>query len=203
MSAVTPPPIPQAMPAASPLSPEHIRLMGEARNRGKKIRRAVGWATFEGWTLVTFAALTVLMSLTSPSGLAVGAGLGLVGMIELRAAGRLRRLERGAARQLGFNQLLLGGVLMVYAAWKIYEAYTGPVLSPELSAPEVRQALGTSMEDMARTIYLVIYGGVIAMAIFAQGGTALFYFSRERLLEKYLAETPGWIVEMQRAGIAV
>src|SRR5947207_174238 len=101
MSTVTPPPIPPTIPAASPLSPEHIRQMAEARNRGKKIRRAVTVALMDGWTMATFAVLTILMSLTSPSGLAVGAALGLIAMIELRGAGQLRRLQKGAARQLG------------------------------------------------------------------------------------------------------
>ena len=47
----------------------------------------------------------------------------------------------------------------------------------------------------------VMYGTLAAVAIFVQGGTALYYLSRRRLIEQYLRETPAWIVQAQRAGM--
>ena len=39
------------------------------------------------------------------------------------------------------------------------------------------------------------------VAVFGQGGTALFYLSRRRHVEAYLRDTPQWIVDAQRAGM--
>jgi hypothetical protein len=42
---------------------------------------------------------------------------------------------------------------------------------------------------------------VAAVAIFVEGGMALFHFSRRKVVEAYIRETPQWIVEAQRAGV--
>jgi hypothetical protein len=47
----------------------------------------------------------------------------------------------------------------------------------------------------------MVYGGLAAVAIFGQGGTALYYWSRRRFVEAYLKETPRWIIDAQRAGL--
>ena len=61
-------------------------------------------------------------------------------------------------------------------------------------------SMGTDMKDLARMIAFGVYGTLIAVAIFAQGGTALYYFTREKHLRQYIQTTPPWIIEMQRAG---
>ena len=43
----------------------------------------------------------------------------------------------------------------------------------------------------------------IVISIVLQGGTAIYYKSRRKYVEAYVRETPDWIVQMQRAGIAV
>jgi hypothetical protein len=45
---------------------------------------------------------------------------------------------------------------------------------------------------------LILYGAVSVVTIIFQGLNALYYFSRAKLLRAYLAETPSWIVEVQR-----
>lgn len=49
----------------------------------------------------------------------------------------------------------------------------------------------------------LIYGTLAAVAIFVQGGTALFYHSRRKYIEAYVNETPAWIVQAQRAGLSM
>jgi len=50
---------------------------------------------------------------------------------------------------------------------------------------------------------MALYGAMIAVALFAQGGLALFYFTRRKHIDAYLAKTPAWILAMQRGGIAL
>ena len=47
-------------------------------------------------------------------------------------------------------------------------------------------------------LVVYFYGGVIALSALFQGGTALYYFSRRRLVEEYIAETPEWVRDVQR-----
>jgi mannose/fructose/N-acetylgalactosamine-specific phosphotransferase system component IIC len=54
--------------------------------------------------------------------------------------------------------------------------------------------------DLVHLAITILYSSLIAVAIFAQGGTALYYFSRQKYLQRYVQETPAWILEMQRAG---
>jgi hypothetical protein len=62
-------------------------------------------------------------------------------------------------------------------------------------------AMGRDIDQITRTIGLMVYGGLAAVAIFGQGGTALYYWSRRRFVEAYLKETPRWIIDAQRAGL--
>ena len=41
------------------------------------------------------------------------------------------------------------------------------------------------------------------VAIFVQGGTALYYITRQHTLRQYTAQTPTWIRELQQRGIAI
>jgi len=102
-----------ASPQAAVLTEEHLRQLAAARKAARKLRRAITVASFDGWTVGVFAALTLLTGLTDPSGLLMGAGMGAVAFVELRAASRLRRLETGVTRTLGFNQLALAGIFIV------------------------------------------------------------------------------------------
>src|SRR4051794_30754697 len=98
-----PPPIPSAAPPQ--LTAEHFRQIAEARTGWRRVRRAVGVARFDGWSIGVFGALTALFSITSPSGLLLGLGMVAVAAVELWSATRLGRLDPKAARVLGFNQL--------------------------------------------------------------------------------------------------
>ena len=53
-----------------------------------------------------------------------------------------------------------------------------------------------------------IIGGLImclssSHAIVAQGGAALFYFTREKYLREYRQRIPPWILQMQKTGVMV
>ena len=73
---------------------------------------------------------------------------------------------------------------------------------PELKGySDLDAALGTTggfegtVQD--RSSY-AFYGGVIALSVLFQGGNALYYFTRRRHVEDFIAETPEWVRDVQR-----
>jgi hypothetical protein len=204
----TPPPLtPAAPPAAAPvpagpvLSEHHLRQLEAARVTGKKIARAVAVARFDGWSIAVVAALTLLFGFTSVSGVLMAAGLGAVAFFELRGATALRRLDAAAARTMGINQIALGALLVVYACWRIYATLTGPGVYAEYAATDAQ--LGKALapiEDLMRLVTLAANAGLIAVSLLAQGGLAAYYFSRVKHVQVYLAQTPAWVVAIQKSG---
>ena len=198
----TPAPPPPPPPFAG-LSPEHLRQLTEARQRATKIRRAISVAKFDGWSVGMFGALTFLVGAISFSwiGLLLGGGMLAVAWVEFRGADRLRRLDAGATKSLAFNQLVLGGLLLTYAIYSLWGVYhTHDPAFDELRGMGNVPGIG-DIDNIAHLIGLLIYGTLAAVAIFGQGGTALYYHTRRRHIESYLRDTPPWIVEAQRAGM--
>lgn len=193
-------------PFTAPPSREHLDQIAAAKHAFRKIGRAINVAQFDAWTVGFFGTATLIFALFSFSivGLILGAGMTAVAYFELSNAGKLRKLELDAPKNLAINQVVLGSLLMGYA---IYQLLTGPTDMSQYSELAGAGQMGAKMADDIKSIttlvYNLVYYCLIAIAIFAQGGTALFYLSRKKHLESYLEHTPPWIVEMQRAGIRV
>jgi hypothetical protein len=183
------------------LRPDQIRELAEARESGKYIRRAVSVALFDGWTIAIFAAANFICGLIDVSGMFVGLALGVIAFFELRGASQLKRLDESAARRLGFNQIALGTILALYAVWHIYAGLNGPTGFEEVTRADPR--IGKRWEEMARSLKVAEFATLILIAIFVQGGTALYYFTREKYIRAHRQRTPGWILQMQQAGVAV
>jgi hypothetical protein len=197
-------PSPHVLGAAG-VSPENLRQLAEARQRAVKIRRAAFVATLDGWSVGLFGALTFLCGLFSWIGLLLGAIMLGVAWVELRGVRRLRRLDSDAATTLGFNQIVLGGALLAYAIYGLWGVFHDrSALLDQLvgSAPELAAMpeMG-SLQTLARVIGILIYGTLAAVAIFGQGATAWYYFSRRRHIDAYLRDTPPWIIDAHRAGM--
>lgn len=189
-------------PAAPRLSPEQLKQIADARHRSTKIRKGVNVALFDGWSIAIFAGLTLLGGLFSPVSLMLGAGMAAVAFVELRGVKRLRQLDATAPKLLAWNQVFLAALLLTYALFSLWKIYTGRTeLAGQLAAyPELATVAG-DIEQLSKMIGLLIYGSLIAVAIFGQGGTALFYLSRKKYIDAYLRETPQWIIDAQRAGM--
>ena len=116
---------------------------------------------------------------------------------------KFKQLDPEAANALAINQLVLGGALLLYAIFSLWNVFRGPSVITEqiASSPELTQAGLGSIESLARMIGVLIYGTLAAVAIFGQGGTALYYFTRRKYVEAYRRETPQWILDAQRAGM--
>jgi hypothetical protein len=198
------PPLAARMPptmAGGGLTPEQLREWADAQRRGKKVRRAAGTARFQGWSISIFAAFTIIFSLFDPPGLLLGIGMGITGYFQFVGAVRLTRLDAPAARMLGWNQLALGAMLVLYALWGLLHVGSAP-LPPEVVAAGAGRDLGPmfqSAQDLAKFIAMVVYATVAIAAVLGQGWAAWYYFSREKYIRRYAAETPRWVTELQRA----
>ena len=187
--------------APGPLSPQQLRELTDARSAHRYIRRAITVALFDGWTIAAFAIANCLCGLADFQSMIVGAVLGVMAFVEIRGASQLRRLDESAPRRLAINQILLGLLLCAYAVWRIYDYLHGPSPYAQLSAADPK--IGKRFEDMFRSLAVAIYGCLIIFAICAQGGAAIFYFTREKYLKAYRQRTPGWILQMQQTGVMV
>ena len=68
--------------------------------------------------------------------------------------------------------------------------------------PRGNRGILGSVEQLYEMISLGIYGGLIAGTLIFQGLNSLYYFTRRKHVEAYLRETPQWVVELQRHGVA-
>jgi len=188
-----------------------MRLIAEAELRGRKLRRAATVALLSGIALATFAGLSVLWTLGELAmdrfaiglldwqTLVIAAALGVAAWNEFRGRRMLRQFDPRGPRVLGFNQVGLGALLVVYALWMIAAVLLGPNPYAEIIAREPRAAgmLG-GIGDLYRKLAIASYGAMIVATMLCQGLTAAYYFSRGAVLKQYLCETPAWLVELQR-----
>jgi hypothetical protein len=181
------------------LAPEQLQAIAEARRQGRKITRATNVATFSGWSLAFFAFITLLSGLFSLVALLLGIGLTVVACIELRGAKRMRQLDDTAPRMLGFNQIGLGVMVVLYSGWGIWQAVAGPSPYESYLAQGGKVAeLIEPIDNLNRAVMSIFYAGLLCGSVIAQGCTALYYFSRRGHMVRYLDETPDWVVETLR-----
>jgi protein-S-isoprenylcysteine O-methyltransferase Ste14 len=186
------------LPTSSPYTPQQMQELVVARVAMKSIRRAIFMAQTDGWSLAVFALLSLVCGFSSLTAILVGLGLGVVAFVELRTIPRLKQLDPKSPQTLGYNQLALAGILICYAVWNLLfpSGMSQDIIN---SAPELQSA-GFDLGTMESQINHLIYFALIIVALGAQGSLALFYFRRTKIIQSYLANTPAWIVEMQRAG---
>ncbi len=183
------------MSADPTLSPEQRRELEEAKERARKILSAGKVASFNGWTIGIFAALSLLFGLGNPIVMALGAGMGVIAWNEFRGRGMLRRFEPAGARLLGRNQVALMALIVLYCVWSIWRTKTGP---PDPEMAELQEVVGVG-SDLIQQLTVVLYIGVIGATAIFQGLNARYYFRRSGMVEAWLKDTPGWVVDLLRS----
>ena len=167
----------------------------------RKIRRAASVAYTDGCLLAVCAAATLGFGFNELSSVLVAVFLGAIAAVELWGAQSLRKLDVNAPKRLGINQLALAAAITLWALWGTYSELSHHATASEISqyAPELDANFG----QMATQISVIVYLGIIAATILFQGGMALYYFTRRRVLAEYVEQTPPWIIEMQKNGVAL
>lgn len=211
MSEARPTPAVSAAGAAPVLSAEQLGELDLARVRWKKVQRAIKFARFSAWTLAIAAGLGLLIGLFDAKSALIGLLLVAVTVIEFRGAALLRKADPKGPMVLGWNQLMLLGLIGAYCFYEAYIATPRPMVSdPQLmeilADPASRQALqdaGLSsgllqLIDHPAEANKLVYALVAFVSLVVQGLTALYYFSRRRVVDAYLRATPAWVLEVQR-----
>lgn len=179
--------------------------LAAARKSCRKVRRAVGVAALSGWTIALFAGITLIVGLSTISATWMGLAMIITAFVEFKARERLRRLDSSAARTLGYNQVVLGLLILFYAAWNvdsIIVASPGP-LTINFSAGDAAFHFEPNNAVYIRQFSLLLYGAMGIIAVLTQGTTAWYYFSRDKWIREYVSRTPSWILQIQRAGVGL
>ena len=187
---------------SAPLNQQHYEALRSAKTKRVKINRAIAVASFNGWSIGIFAALSALFLPLSFSllGVFITLGLAAVAYYEFKGRQLLRALDTSAPRLLGLNQIGLGVVIVVYCIWSLVAELAGPGAYAQTiqEHPELAEILG-STEGLYRMAVLLVYGTVIVLTIPYQALMAWYYFSRSKHLATYISQTPQWVTDLERA----
>jgi hypothetical protein len=186
-----------------PLSGVKLLEFTAARRACSKVTGAVRLAAISGWTIAIFAGIVLFTGISTTDATWMGLLMTMAAMVEFRARDRLRRLETSAARTLGWNQLALGLVIVLYAAWNIdgqIQLSPGPIQFDSLLQKTSMQFSAGHL-PLGRDFNLLLYSALGVIALLTQGTAAWYCFSRERWIRQYVGGAPGWIVELQRSGV--
>lgn len=182
------------MAVAPALTPEQLSALQDARGRAKGILAAAKVAAFNGWTLGILAGLTILFGLTSPLLIALGVGMGVVARNEFRGRDLLRAFDPRGPGLLTRNQLGLMALIVAYCGWSLLRAYTHP--DPQWAT---LQELAGLEPDFIADLLVAGYSAAIALTVLVVGLNARYYARRTALMRDFLADTPGWVVEILRS----
>ncbi len=202
VTAATSADVPSRENAAAPepvLTDEHFAQRDAARQRRTKIDRAAYVATVSAWSLAAFAALSLPFALFSVKGAFVAIGLAVCAFFEFRGRNGLKQLDPAAPIRLAWNQFALACVIAGYCAWSAYAAWTGP--SPYAQAvaasPELADTLAP-LEDLIRQVTAATYGLVGVLSVAFQVGAIAYYRTRRKHIVNYVAQTPAWVLALDR-----
>jgi hypothetical protein len=191
--------IPSPTTQPGPLTPEHLRALADARHRARRVRRAATIAAISGWSMAVFAGLTVLgVALGSMTSLVVSLALAAIAWNELRGGAMLRRLDPRGATRLGYNQIILGVLIVAYAAWSLFSSLGGDTLA-SLGGSTGDPQVDAMVADLSRTVAYALYATIALAGVLVPGLTAWYYFSRARIIRDVVARTPAWVLEALRA----
>lgn len=186
-------------PDATPLSPEHHQQIVRAQQQRKKLSRATKVASFNAWSFAILAGLSVLIAVFSPWSLVAAILLAWLSFNEFRGRRQLQALCPSGPRTLGWNQVFCCLCIAGYCALKLYQALAGEGVYATAIAehPEIAHML-EPMEGLIESMTIATYLIVLIVGVGVQGVTAWYYFTRHRVLDDYVNQTPDWVLDLQR-----
>ena len=184
-----------------PLAQEHRHELALANERAKRIRNAARVAAFNGWATGIFAALSAPFALFSIAGFLVTVGLSVIAYNEFQGRKRLLRFDPLSPALLGWNQVGLLTLIIVYCLWMLFVGLTsaGPFAAEMETNPELADALGSfnQFDHLYKDLVVTVYGTVIVLSVIFQGLNAFYYFTRRKHVTAYVQETPEWVLDLQ------
>jgi hypothetical protein len=165
-------------------------------------------ASFNGVGVGIFAGVSLLSAVVDVSSLLLAFPLAIIAFVELNGGQRVARYERNGLVQLACNELALVALVSVYALTQILSAQNsasplgeimaqGGVPTADLGIPDMSSELG-NFDELYRSAVTAFYGVLIVVTAVIQGGCAFYYYSRLKHLDRFLAETPRWVIDHLR-----
>jgi hypothetical protein len=162
----------------------------------KTLKRVLLISAIDAWSIIIVSSLGTLITLLlgDLSGVFVGLLIVAAGVIELRGRRRLLRRDAGGMKLLVRAQLFLLGVILVYCVSRLgsFDAETAMAsLTPEMEM--VLKENGLARADILPLLqigFYVLYGTLAFVSLIFQGGLALYYRSRTRVVTEALTTPP-------------
>jgi len=188
-------------PETLALTPEQLEAIQIADRRWKKLKRAQLTAKIDGGVTAAFAAVCLMAFCLGWENIVLGVLFAIIAFNSFRYAARLKNADLSAPTSLAMNQIYLAGIIILYALFELHQGLTGQgQLSSQLGGQDAGMpGLGVDIAGIEKLVYKLLYGGLILGTVLAQGGTAIYYFTRRKHLQAYLEQTPQWVVDLQRA----
>ena len=172
------------MPAPT-LSPAEISL-----------QRVLTVSRLNGWSVIVISSLGSLLALALGDLLSALIGLlGLAaGLMEVRGHRQLQQRNPAGLTLLVRSQLFLLAVMLVYCAGRLgsFDADTALAsLTPDMEVILAEAGLDkSSLLPLVRSAFFALYSAVAAITLIYQGGLALFYRSKIKLVTEALTAPP-------------
>lgn len=186
----------------NPLSDAHFDELRWASKRAKAIEKAVRYASFSGWTTLLAGALSLPFALGKPPMMIFAIVIAGIGTRELTLCRNLRVLDSKAPKKLAINQILLACALSTYAIFMLMSpsgegmVETAMKTDPMLQSTPELSGMFDELIQLEHVATALMYVMMIVIAIFIQGGTAMYYLLKGSKLKKMHKETPDWVVRV-------
>ena len=169
----------------STLSPAEISL-----------QRLLTVSRLNGWSVIVISSLGSLLALAIGDLLSTLIGLLVLaaGLLEVRGHRQLQQRDPAGLTLLVRSQLFLLAVMLVYCAGRLgsFDADTALAsLTPDMEIILAEAGLDkSSLLPLVRTAFFALYSAVAAITLIYQGGLALFYRSKIKLVTEALTAPP-------------
>ena len=189
----------------SPLNESHFLMIRRARAAQGVVRKASRVAAWDAGITLTIGLAGILFStLVSWSwlGIFITAGISGVGVAGLAGWDRMQDGNPSAATLLGFNQIVLMGLIVIYC---VIQMATFSPAELTASAGSLKGfgdfgslGIDSALTDAGPALVRGFYGLIILLTVCGQGGMAFYYFSRRRRLEEFRSDAPDWVRRLFR-----
>ncbi len=176
----------KSKPHAHPtLSPAEISL-----------QRVLTVSRLNGWSVIVLSALGSVLALAIGDLLSALIDLLVLaaGLMEVRGHRQLQQRDPAGLTLLVRSQLFLLAVMLVYCAGRLgsFDADTALAsLTPDMEVILAATGLDkSSLLPLVRSAFFALYSAVAAITLIYQGGLALFYRSKIKLVTEALTAPP-------------
>jgi len=161
----------------------------------RALKRVLAVSRINGWSVTLFAALCVVVTLVIGDLVGIGIGLMVVtsGVMEVHGNRMLKKGDPAGLKWLVRSQLFLLTIMLAYCASRLVSFDSDSALSN--LTPDLEAALmGAGLEKgdilpLVHKMFLVLYGAVALTCLIYQGGLALFYRGKTKLVTEALVAT--------------